>query len=459
MNFSLLFPNAESSRGRPAGVFAFRDLALDKICARFSQIQSETDTFLLVLSEQGLTAETITYRQEIFTDFAEKPRLLSDLRTLFGGYDSLRADWAELAHSSGGYSALKVTAAFARRTCAHFKALSQVLAEYTLNSRGLTAIREYFAKLGADSSLAEIAEIAALFTKDSAEDYTWSINAASDEKLRIIHAGVTDVSELEAESVRKRVLGIFKKKETDLGGIHPELLRNLQNEAIYELYTVLTAITGGIYEFFRGLSEELTFYAVGLRYSDWLRENGLTLTMPEIGGAIEYKALSDIYLLTETVRPIVANDFTLDASESGVLIKGANSSGKTSFLRGLGLAQSFGQAGLPVAAAFARLIPGSLFTQFSSEEKVFEKNDVAGRFEGEVQDLRGIFDAISGDSLVLLNETFQTTAYDEAAEALPPILRELTKPGARYVLVTHLPTEHFGAVRILTAENFTISDT
>jgi hypothetical protein len=460
MNFSLLFLNSDSPRGKQAGASAFHDLALDKICGKFSSSASETEIFLSVLSEQGLDAATILYRQAIFADFAEKPRLLSDLRSLFGGYDSLRADWAELSHSSGGYSALKVTANFTERTCAHFRALTQVLSEYTLNSQGLTAIREYFGKLESDSSLTEIAALAALFTKDSADEYTWSINAAADEKLNFIRAGITDLSVLETDGVRKRVLGIFKKKETDLGGIHPELSRSLLNEAIYELYTALTAITGGIYEFFRGLSEELTFYAVGLRYSDWVTGNGLTLCVPEIGASYSFTGLCDVYLLTEIVRPIIANVFTLDASEAGVLIKGANSSGKTSFLRGLGLAVCFGQAGLPIAAESAVIgKPGAIFTQFSSEEKEFDKNDIAGRFEGEVQDIKAIFDKVSENSLVLLNETFQTTAYDEAAAALAPLLRELAKRGAKYILVTHLPTEAFGAMRILTAENFALSNT
>ncbi|MDR0937708.1 MAG: hypothetical protein LBM98_13630 [Oscillospiraceae bacterium] len=459
MNFSLLFPASDSPRGEQAGASAFHDLALDKICSRFSTSRGETETFLSVLSRQGLEADTIRYRQEIFADFADKPRLLSDLRTLFGGYDGLRADWAELSHSSGGYSALKVTANFTERTCAHFRALSQVLAEYTLNSRGLIAIREYFGKLEADASLAGIAAIAALFTKDSADEYTWSVNAVADDKLYFIRAGITDVAALETEGVKKRVLGMFRKKEPDFGGIHPELSRSLLNEAVYELYTALTAITGGIYEFFRGLSEELTFYALGLRYVNWAAENGLNLCVPEIADAYTFKGLYDLYLLTEDTRPIIVNDFTLGTTEAGVLIKGANSSGKTSFLRGLGLAVCLGQAGLPIAAERAVLgKPGTVFTTFSSEEKEFEKNDIAGRFEGEVQDMRAIFDELGENSLVLLNETFQTTAYDEAATALAPILREIAKRGARYVLVTHLPIEAFGAMRVLTVERFVVSE-
>ena len=55
----------------------------------------------------------------------------------------------------------------------------------------------------------------------------------------------------------------------------------------------------------------------------------------------------------------------------GIVIRGLNKTGKTSFLRGLGAVQIFAQAGLPVCASSAELsVKNGIFSHFSSAFKV-----------------------------------------------------------------------------------------
>ena len=49
---------------------------------------------------------------------------------------------------------------------------------------------------------------------------------------------------------------------------------------------------------------------------------------------------------------------------------------------------------------------------------------------------------INKGSLVILNETFQTTSYDEGSQAMSHILSAIGKLECRYIFVTHL-TELF----------------
>ena len=60
------------------------------------------------------------------------------------------------------------------------------------------------------------------------------------------------------------------------------------------------------------------------------------------------------------------------------------------------------------------------------------------RFEGEVQELAAILDNIVPYSLVLLNETFQTTAYAEGSAGIKDILEILPVVKSKYIFVTHL---------------------
>ena len=47
-------------------------------------------------------------------------------------------------------------------------------------------------------------------------------------------------------------------------------------------------------------------------------------------------------------------------------------------------------------------------------------------------------DDLKPGSLVFLNETFQSTAYDEGAEGLSHLLKYFSRCGIRWILVTHL---------------------
>lgn len=62
----------------------------------------------------------------------------------------------------------------------------------------------------------------------------------------------------------------------------------------------------------------------------------------------------------------------------------------------------------------------------------------AGRFEQEVRSFRGMFDALVPGALVLLNEPFQSTAYDEGAKGLADILAYFSASDIRWILVSHM---------------------
>ena len=82
----------------------------------------------------------------------------------------------------------------------------------------------------------------------------------------------------------------------------------------------------------------------------------MTACMPTVVDAsrdiFDAHDIYDFLLLSEGLSgdQIVSNDILMDASCDGILIRGNNSSGKTVYLRSLGIAQLFAQAGLPVCA-------------------------------------------------------------------------------------------------------------
>ena len=136
---------------------------------------------------------------------------------------------------------------------------------------------------------------------------------------------------------------------------------------------------------------------------------------------------------------VIPNDFLMKSGSEGVLLLGNNGSGKTVYLRSVGSAQLLAQAGLPLPCEYAELTTFShLATQFSEGEKEFCVGNEAGRFEQEVRALATMVDTLQENSLVLLNETFQSTAYAEGAEGLYHLLKHFSALGIRWILVTHL---------------------
>ncbi|MDF2685505.1 MAG: hypothetical protein K0S55_686, partial [Clostridia bacterium] len=113
---------------------------------------------------------------------------------------------------------------------------------------------------------------------------------------------------------------------------------------------------------------------------------------------------------------------------------GKNNAGKTVFLRAIGIIQVFAQAGLPVPAKAATIsIVSGIYSYFSAM-------DIGqGRFEEEVSYLSDIIEVIKKGDLILLNEVFQSTSYEEASDALCDVLAAISLSGARAIAVTHLP--------------------
>lgn len=446
------------------------DLSIDKALSEFARNSESAAYVMEVLKKPLLTVEEVKYRQGILLDFIEQPKLLDELRGIFANYDTLQSEWREMRsgiyvygvpNTSGGildatYESVKVTAAFARKTVSYFRSIYEAVDKYPVKSEGLLGIKKFCVEMTENASLDEISDIASIFMRETVADYRFKVRTQTDDTLKIVSASLSEALENEEKSFSKSMKKLFgsitrtnpppdETKEIDMGEFHLEEARNVLNEALYELYTALSGITGNIYEFFRGLSGELSFYDTALRYIRLLIRNEAPMCVPDIlpaeAKSFEVTELYDVQLLLEGMKSedIVKNSVSIKDCD-GVLIRGSNSTGKTCTIRAIGTAQIFGQAGFPICAGSAAIsIKGAVFSQFSSAEKDFDAKDAAGRFEGEVKELRRIIDDLVPDSLILLNETFQTTAYSEGAEGMKEILEALPLAGASYIFVTHMP--------------------
>jgi DNA mismatch repair ATPase MutS len=118
-----------------------------------------------------------------------------------------------------------------------------------------------------------------------------------------------------------------------------------------------------------------------------------------------------------------------------VIITGASSGGKSTFLRSVGSAQLMLQAGMFVTAQSLRsTVCHQLFTHFIREE---DASMVSGRLDEELARMSGIADHLGPGCLVLFNESFAATNEREGSEIGRQVVRALLQAGIRVCFVTH----------------------
>jgi hypothetical protein len=194
-----------------------------------------------------------------------------------------------------------------------------------------------------------------------------------------------------------------------------------------------------ILSFFRMLRTELAFYVGCLNLYEKLSAKGAPACFPVPVPAIERRHaardLYDVCLELEIAGRVVGNDLDADGRDL-FMITGANQGGKSTFLRSIGVAQLMMQSGMfvPARSYCANLCTG-LFTHYKREEDAAMS---AGKFEEELQRISGGVDRLTPDSLVLFNESFQSTNEREGSEIGRQIVAALLESRVKVFFVTHI---------------------
>ncbi len=189
--------------------------------------------------------------------------------------------------------------------------------------------------------------------------------------------------------------------------------------------------------YFVMLRAELGFYIGCLNLHDQLTGRGRPTTFPvplaRSPAVFTCEGLQDAGLALCADR-VVGNDAEADGRQL-VIITGANSGGKSTFLRSVGLARLMMQCGMFVTARLLRASTCThVFTHFIREE---DPNMVSGRLDEELQRMSRIADEITPHSLILFNESFAATNEREGSEIGRQVVRALLEADVRVFFVTH----------------------
>jgi hypothetical protein len=219
----------------------------------------------------------------------------------------------------------------------------------------------------------------------------------------------------------------------------PRCLAELQDRGINLVANALAQSMDHILSFFTMLRTEVAFYVGCVNLHERLTKLGEPTCFPVPAAVGErwhsYQGLYDVCLALRMGRGVVGNDGSADGRDL-VVITGANQGGKSTFLRGIGLAQLMMQCGMfaPAEAFHANICTG-VFTHYKREEDTTMES---GKFDEELSRMSALVDHLAPQALLLFNESFAATNEREGSEIAHQIVRALLERRVKVFFVTHL---------------------
>lgn len=192
------------------------------------------------------------------------------------------------------------------------------------------------------------------------------------------------------------------------------------------------------------LIPEFLYYVRWAEYMEKLKTRGFEFCSPKAvqaddGVTMKAKGLYNFKLAVSgeiEAKDIVKNDLDFSKEHTIYILTGANRGGKTTITQAVGLLYALAQSGVCVPAESFEFTPvDCIYTHYPADE---DKTLDLGRLGEECTRFKEIFDASSKSSLILLNETFSTTSFEEGYFIAYDSVKALLKKGARVIYNTHM---------------------
>lgn len=409
--------------------------------------------------------EVIAYRQETILDMLNIPELkktLSEVQPILDDILELRRLDSDRSDAGDSYL-YSITEIELYVSC--IDALAQGFRDIKgkLRSRAFVQLSDFVLELWGSEYYHELIEKLEKLSSRVREVRSITVGVNLDRELRPESAGILSINaeQFKSGKVLDKILRLSFKNDafTTIAPLSPfgkgqsenrqEALVGAFNSAIEDVFRASVkgwrAIVGEYVidntDFLLRLAPEIEFVSRATDLFKNLNESrGLNTVIPKIA-----KKEDKVFTATGLYNPRVAlaisdemvlNDFVFDDDARIYVITGPNRGGKSVITVAVGAIQSLFQLGLPVTADEAELsVVDGIFTHFpEGADDTIDK----GRLGEECARLREIFDGVTEDSMVLLDESLSSTGAYEASYIASEILSGFAVLRVRGVFSTHL---------------------
>ena len=445
---SVLNPASEDEEEATEPPACFADLNLDQIVA--SVVASKKEYNLApFFNRPAKTLAAVAYRQHVMRDLEDDARL--DAVNEFAA--SIRSAWGCVAQAGKLYYAHQKEAWLLYAAVAYRQAVARLLArlrESRPSSAGLVGFLGFLDDYVASPAFRRLSEDVATVTA----------KLASVRYNLVIGAGFVTVSacgdepdygaEIQAdfEKFKQGAAADHDFKFSDyvqMNHIEAGILARvalLHPDAFAELDAFAARHASFFDPTIDRFDREIQFYVAYIAHMRRIAAVGVRFCYPSVSSTSKTIRATECYDLALARRlldsrlPIVTNDLHLDGRERILVVSGPNQGGKTTFARMFGQLHYLAALGCPVPAATANLyLFDRLLTHFEREEDI---RNLRGKLHDDLSRLRDSLSQATSDSIIILNEVFNSTSLKDAVFLCTRVLTRIVELDAICVCVTFI---------------------
>lgn len=186
---------------------------------------------------------------------------------------------------------------------------------------------------------------------------------------------------------------------------------------------------------------QMDFFSGAARYVEKIKLTGVPLTFPSLSEKREIliKELYNPCLLLQRgikeKKDIVPNDVELYPEENVIIITGPNKSGKTVYVKAIGLACALAQNGFPIPAEEAQLPElDHLYTHFVHPEDITLGE---GSYLDELKRIKELFQNATSRTLIIIDEPIRGSSPEDSEEMTLRFIKGFVELKAPTFLTTH----------------------
>ena len=429
---------------------------------------ADEDTFIRETLHKAMmvpliTAEEITFRQDVIRDCLKNPDLIRWLYSISTAVKGTRDDQSSGLDRSRQGSPIQSLVNEIKRLRKYMDALAAIrdtmMRQSELASKGMSMFR---GELLTSFSLEREANIRKLL--DDVTFFTDRISVKDEYRDKLVRPrvvlectledglklGPMKVQEVSSEyskfykrgGTREKIQRFKESRIPDsfLTIEDPRILgqtHQLEFELVNHLVKKLKNFSDEFRTFFDQLKYQTAFYVGVIQMVQHIERFEMEYCFPEVCDRHDliFEDLKEFVMAIEQRVPVVGNTSALIQKDL-LIVTGANQGGKSTFLRSIGIALVMMQCGMPVTAhSFKSGIFPNIFVHFTRRE---DSAMNSGRLDEELKRMNDIIEHIEEPSLIMLNESFATTTEREGAVIAYNIIRALKEAGVRILTVTHL---------------------
>ena len=499
---SILFPRQDEVVYREIPEESWHDLGLDSLTEKVAAQPQEVQLLRRVMMSLTADPQVAAFRSDVFEDILRHPEIREKLMKLldkikmfydYGVVNRHEGDEAgiwDLMHRLEEYHDYILTV----------EAIRECLSDKDLVSEGLTGLRDTVNRIYEDRGFAALrkdveemrvsaSEIRSLtvginlndrfeavsmglvsvnakpFTKSGLlKNFLTSVNPRDDIRKEADWNGSTtfypanseaglleSVTEFTGKAAAMRnplaAISLARIPEADAGGNVPRQMDNAATMLTSRISRRLKETLGQYLNVsVREMAElipELVFYTRWAEYIEKKQREGWRFCKPQArqekgrAAGMEAEGFYNLKLI-DSGRPetTVPNDLAFDTEKRVYVLTGANRGGKTTVTQAVGQLFILAQSGIRVPAERFSYDPADrVLTHFPADE---DKTLDLGRLGEECRRFRELFGCCTADSLLLLNETFSTTSFEEGYFIAADAVRAILKRGSRTIYNTHM---------------------